>query len=217
MFSDIASRYVAEGEDFDGQGTSDFTNLNSVSTDETISKIIRGKSVYPHPGIASLADAIDYGIDNGNRAVLLNGSASPVVVDRAGNTRIEGVNRGSSGIIGSGGTVPVVMKKDKCTIEKMTLNAGDNTTDCVQLTSSTANRPFECRVYDCYFAQADRGVWVDGREAIISHNHFQTSNINSDEVVLTSNADKCVVSDNTQISAVTNNGSNNIVVDNSSP
>ena len=34
MFSDIASRYVAEGEDFDGQSTSEFTNLQSVSTDE---------------------------------------------------------------------------------------------------------------------------------------------------------------------------------------
>lgn len=34
MFGDIASRYVAEGENFDGQGTSSFTNLASVSAGE---------------------------------------------------------------------------------------------------------------------------------------------------------------------------------------
>lgn len=34
MFGDIASRYTAAGEDFDGQGTSVFSNLQSVSTGE---------------------------------------------------------------------------------------------------------------------------------------------------------------------------------------
>lgn len=33
MFSDIESRYTAAGEDFDGQGTSSFNNLQSVSTE----------------------------------------------------------------------------------------------------------------------------------------------------------------------------------------
>jgi len=34
MFQDIEDRYVAEGEDFDGQGTSSFSGLESVSTVE---------------------------------------------------------------------------------------------------------------------------------------------------------------------------------------
>ena len=34
MFSDIESEYTAQGENFDGQGTSEFSNLQSVNTEE---------------------------------------------------------------------------------------------------------------------------------------------------------------------------------------
>ena len=56
MFSDIASRYVAEGEDFDGQSTSEFTNLQSVSTD---SATVDGKDVPGYGASNSAAPGFD--------------------------------------------------------------------------------------------------------------------------------------------------------------
>lgn len=39
MFSDIESEYTAAGEDFDGEGTSEFSNLQSLSTEEVIDDV----------------------------------------------------------------------------------------------------------------------------------------------------------------------------------
>lgn len=45
MFSDIDSQKLGDGEDFDGQGTSSFSNVQSVATDELSGGVLGGVTV----------------------------------------------------------------------------------------------------------------------------------------------------------------------------
>ena len=53
MFSDIEAEYTAQGENFDGQGTSEFSNLQSVSTDDAVI------GVDPANGPSAVEQAVD--------------------------------------------------------------------------------------------------------------------------------------------------------------
>lgn len=58
MFSDIASRYTAAGEDFDGQGSSSFQNLAEVSTDRLATDYLYARSFDGADADARLSNAL---------------------------------------------------------------------------------------------------------------------------------------------------------------
>ena len=61
MFSDIEAEYTAQGENFDGQGTSEFENLQSLSTENLLTKSVDGMAVNgDFEGFGTLQDAVTF-------------------------------------------------------------------------------------------------------------------------------------------------------------
>jgi len=225
---------LTDGEDFDGQNTSDFSNLNSLSTGgATInqklvaadsSKVVLGSVYGGHSDFATLQDAIDFAISNDYGQVLVPpGNFDPV--DLPGGIRITGVASGLGAFSGTGDAVrdPVIEStttrpaiqdigsegtaQNGITIENLqVLTSGNNGQDGILLNGQ--GRRFA--VKNCRVSAEGQDIRLDIGQGIVCETTL-------DNLTLETGASNVTVTDNLSKGgnvSVTDNGSSNIVTDN---